>query len=132
MPYKDPIKQAQAEHESYLRNKKKINKRSNKRRIEKKKWFRDKIMPQYNCVRCGENDPTCLDFHHINPKTKDSTISRMLCNNHTKETILNEITKCIVFCANCHRKFHAGKFKWTPMQDSNPQPFRSKRNALYS
>jgi len=113
MPYKDPIKQKQAAHESYIRNKKKVYKRSFTNKQAKKKWFREEIMPQYNCVRCGEDDFSCLDFHHMNPKIKDNTISRLLANGSTKERILDEVSKCIVFCANCHRKFHAGRFKWS-------------------
>jgi hypothetical protein len=57
------------------------------------------------CVKCGETDPACLDFHHRNGKADKlgdiATIRRF-----GKERILAEIAKCDVLCTNCHRKLH--------------------------
>lgn len=58
------------------------------------------------CVICGESEPVCLDFHHINPDEKKFTIGKH--RNKSKENLLLEISKCICLCANCHRKLHAG------------------------
>jgi hypothetical protein len=60
------------------------------------------------CEKCGENHPAALDFHHLDPNEKELKISsRVTCNSKKKEKILEEIKKCIVLCANCHRKEHA-------------------------
>lgn len=58
------------------------------------------------CVRCGENDPCCLEFHHRNPEEKDDEVSRLVHDSASWERIFNEIEKCDVFCSNCHRKHH--------------------------
>lgn len=58
------------------------------------------------CMFCGENHPIALDLHHLNPAMKDSAVSAMLYN--CKARIDVEIQKCVVLCANCHRKHHAG------------------------
>jgi hypothetical protein len=55
------------------------------------------------CSECGENDPACLDFHHVDPSTKKYLITKIRkCRNLLRE----ELKKCIVLCANCHRKHH--------------------------
>lgn len=59
------------------------------------------------CIRCGYN--TCyqaIEFHHIDPNKKDSTISQL----HKTEDIIKEAEKCILLCSNCHRELHAGLF----------------------
>lgn len=58
------------------------------------------------CKICGEKSFCCLDFHHLNPEAKDYNVSEL--RNHLPEQLINEISKCIVLCANCHRKYHAG------------------------
>lgn len=58
------------------------------------------------CIICGESEPVCIDFHHINPEEKEFTISKH--RNRSKEWLSIEITKCVCLCANCHRKVHAG------------------------
>ena len=55
---------------------------------------------------CGETEPVCLDFHHIDPNEKDFTIGKH--RNKSKENLMKEIEKCVCICANCHRKIHAG------------------------
>lgn len=67
------------------------------------------IRSEKSCVRCGEDDYTCLDFHHIDPKEKDFSIGDAAMY-HSMSDIKKEIEKCVVLCANCHRKLHAGRF----------------------
>lgn len=52
---------------------------------------------------CGESDIRCLDFDHIRGE-KDRNISRMVRDGYSLESIKREIEKCVVLCANCHRK----------------------------
>ena len=55
------------------------------------------------CIICGEKDVSCLDFHHIKDKIYNiSTIKAAL----SIDKVENEIKKCVVLCANCHRKLH--------------------------
>jgi hypothetical protein len=58
------------------------------------------------CKQCGESHISCLVFHHRNPKEKNFTIAKMVSGKMKKELILEEIKKCDVLCANCHRKLH--------------------------
>lgn len=58
------------------------------------------------CKKCGESKSYMLDFHHLDPSNKETTVARMISNAYRIDKILNEISKCIVFCSNCHREFH--------------------------
>lgn len=58
------------------------------------------------CSRCPEDEIVCLDFHHIDAKEKEYNISYMANTSFSKDMILKEIDKCIILCANCHRKEH--------------------------
>lgn len=60
------------------------------------------------CQICGYNKCVqALDLHHINPEEKDRVISGNLLNNAWTK-VCNELKKCILVCANCHREIHAG------------------------
>lgn len=76
-----------------------------KRRAERRAWFAE-ILSKLSCTRCDENHPAVLDFHHRDPSEKEGQIGEMLGNLKSKESILKEIDKCDVLCANCHRKHH--------------------------
>ena len=52
--------------------------------------------------------PAAFDFHHLDPKKKDFSITNAF-NNKTFEAIEREVKKCILLCANCHRIEHAGE-----------------------
>ena len=56
------------------------------------------------CSACGETDPVVLDLHHVDPSTKTRTISSMYGMQWPK--LEQEISKCIVLCANEHRRLH--------------------------
>lgn len=75
-------------------------------RDRKRDWFNE-IKSTLSCERCGENRPWVLDFHHKEGQKdgREKSIALMV-NNCSKEDILNEIKKCIVLCANCHRDLH--------------------------
>ena len=55
------------------------------------------------CVDCGDTyAPHCMDFDHVRGE-KHYSVSQMLGNGFRLETILDEIKKCDLVCANCHR-----------------------------
>ena len=56
------------------------------------------------CVKCGEQDVACLDFHHRDPLEKEGHIGEF--RKFGIKRLLAEIAKCDVLCANCHRKYH--------------------------
>jgi predicted HNH restriction endonuclease len=57
------------------------------------------------CSKCQGVFDTCVyDFHHINPEEKEFTIGENMLVS--KERFLNEVSKCILLCANCHRMEH--------------------------
>lgn len=58
------------------------------------------------CKVCGEKRHWVLDLHHIDSDTKEKGISDMLRKNCSWEKILQELSKCEVLCANCHRDYH--------------------------
>lgn len=60
------------------------------------------------CIQCGENDPICLEFHHVDPRTKDGNPSEMLKKKGWSFERLQGYLAltCLVLCANCHRKAH--------------------------
>lgn len=59
------------------------------------------------CAQCGyEEHMSAFDFHHLNPLKKDYCIGTMIARSYNWEKIKKELDKCIVLCANCHRKLH--------------------------
>jgi len=53
------------------------------------------------CVDCGETDPVVLEFDHL--RDKAFAIGPALSQKNWN-SILEEIEKCEVVCANCHRR----------------------------
>lgn len=76
------------------------------RRAELRAWAHEYKRADGGCVRCVEDDPACLDFHHTDTERKEMTISSMISYGYSKERLLAEIEKCEILCANCHRKRH--------------------------
>lgn len=55
------------------------------------------------CVDCGEANIVTLDFDHTNATTKTMAVGAMV-GRRSWEAIEAEIGKCVVRCANCHRR----------------------------
>ncbi|MBV8692451.1 MAG: hypothetical protein JO367_04845 [Actinobacteria bacterium] len=58
---------------------------------------------QHPCVDCGEADPVVLDFDHVRGN-KVANVSALVFGLKKWQTVLDEIDKCEVVCANCHRR----------------------------
>ena len=61
-------------------------------------------LADHPCVDCGEDDIRCLDFDHRVPSDKLANVSQLVSLHVRWQRILDEIAKCDVRCANCHRK----------------------------
>lgn len=60
------------------------------------------------CVLCGYNKCIqALEFHHIKNDGKDFGISAKGYTSSWKR-VKEELDKCILVCANCHREIHVG------------------------
>jgi predicted nucleic-acid-binding Zn-ribbon protein len=77
----------------------------NRIRKERREWFQE-IKKTLKCEQCGNSDFRVLDLHHLDPAQKDTEVSSLVQNGHSKKKILDEIAKCKVLCANCHRIEH--------------------------
>jgi hypothetical protein len=74
------------------------------------------------CALCGYNRcAEALEFHHLDPAKKDFTISDRG-YSQSWEKIKNELDKCVMLCANCHREVHANKL----VLASSPAPSSEK------
>lgn len=62
------------------------------------------------CVDCGETDPVVLELDHVRGQ-KDFNIGSMV-SAFAWSRIVAELKKCVVRCANCHRRKTARDFKW--------------------
>jgi acetylornithine/succinyldiaminopimelate/putrescine aminotransferase len=78
----------------------------NKRLREKQRQWLIDYKKGLACVRCGENHPATLQFHHRNYEEKEFEIALYTTLGISKARLLAEIEKCDVICANCHAKEH--------------------------
>ncbi len=64
-------------------------------------WYK-KYKQTLSCKHCGFSDWRALDFHHRDPKEKKFNIGAKAFTNAVS-TLMEEMAKCDVLCANCHR-----------------------------
>lgn len=69
-------------------------------------------LSERECVDCGEKDPIVLDFDHKDPEVKFKGVHRMLSGHYSWDSVLKEIEKCEIRCANCHRRKSYVQFKY--------------------
>ncbi len=75
-----------------------------KRESEIKDWFLT-LKKTYSCTKCNDSRWYVLDFHHTN-NDKEYNIADLTNGKYSKKKIIEEISKCIPLCANCHREHH--------------------------
>ena len=87
--------------------KKKAIKHNSEYRLRNLQYIVD-YLKQHPCVDCKETDPVVLEFDHQGDK--DYNVSRM--HTFCLQTLIDEIAKCQVRCANCHRRKTAKQFSY--------------------
>lgn len=62
-----------------------------------------RIKVRAGCAVCGYDDAACaLDFNHFKGE-KVADLTKMV--TYRMDRIVQEIAKCVVLCANCHRRW---------------------------
>jgi hypothetical protein len=75
------------------------------RNRERKRLFREYYMENKDkpCTDCGvQYDPICMEYDHRDPSTKLFNVSQPQ-NVSSMKKLVEEIDKCDVVCANCHK-----------------------------
>lgn len=83
---------------------------------ERKKFWRKEIKHRIvesfgeKCCACGKSfEDCCYDLHHLNPEEKEFNLSSGNYNGAKSWLrIRDELKKCVLLCANCHRLVHNG------------------------
>ena len=127
MPYKDP-EVRKRKHAEYSKKYYEANKQSiianGKIRKKARKVNWQAFKATLSCLNCGENHPATFDFHHVERHPDNKKVHRLIQDNNIGRA-LEEIKKCIVLCANCHRKHH-----WEEEQENKKK--RNKKPRLVS
>lgn len=113
MSYKDKKDQAAASKRHYEANKEKINNRARAKNAEvliRNRIFIIEYLKNNPCSVCGEDDPVVLEFDHLDQTTKLYNISTAMTLSLSLKTLMKEIEKCDLKCANCHRRKTAHQF----------------------
>lgn len=63
--------------------------------------FLYQYLRQHPCVDCGINNPVVLHFDHVRGKKK-AEVSVLARGGYRLATIMEEVEKCEIRCANCH------------------------------
>lgn len=98
--------------------------RDKERQAQSQKRHRDRLfhrlveyLEDKGCVDCGINEPVVLQFDHLPQFTKSFDIGRAITGSTRKwESILEEMAKCEIVCANCHARRTAKRFDWRKHQ----------------
>ena len=64
-----------------------------------------------SCEICGySRNIAALCFHHRDPSMKETSLDGRKLSNSSWERILQEASKCILLCHNCHMEIHFPHF----------------------
>lgn len=92
--------------EHYKRNKHKHNTRRYERSKRHRKEIIEYIRSQKGipCIDCGQSHPHfAMDFDHRDPSKKLFALGSAPARNKTLQVVKDEIEKCDLVCALCHR-----------------------------
>lgn len=106
--------QRKQRHNWYEKNKeahKKTTLNRKKQAVQEARSFVWDYLASHPCVDCGESDPVVLEFDHVKGE-KVKNITDMASAGYSPDAIAREISKCVVRCANCHRRRTSKQRGW--------------------
>jgi len=98
----------------YQKNKAKYIKRArvfNDKQANRNRHLLYDYLKSKKCVDCGNDDVRVLEFDHKSALDKKDNVGNMM-HRYSWKTILEEIKKCEIRCANCHRIKTVIQFDW--------------------
>jgi 5-methylcytosine-specific restriction endonuclease McrA len=112
---RDPEAFKERQRLAFQRNKparyKSRTKMRNKYKIRNRDYTAE-FLSRHPCVDCGESDPIVLEFDHVRGDKKYD-VSFIVVQGMSIAKLEEEIAKCEVVCANCHRRRTARRQGWT-------------------
>jgi hypothetical protein len=93
---------------SYYKNSKKRKENiriTHVKNVEFLKKYINRLKENNVCAKCGDARDYVLEFHHTNKSLKENNIS-ILVKGCSMKKLKEEIIKCILICANCHKEIH--------------------------
>ncbi len=115
--YKEIRKAYYAEH--YLKYGDAYKERAKLRRAKVKRNLQINLMAYLEdkaCRICGESDIRTLEFDHLDSTTKRFGIATAITDGRKWSDVLEEIERCQILCANCHKKRTATQYGWFKAQ----------------
>jgi hypothetical protein len=97
--------------EQEARTRKADDRRRTLQRYRERRAYIDRLKVETGCSDCGYNaNPVALQFDHLPGNEKVADIARLAWLKRSMSSLLAEIAKCEVVCANCHaiRTFNRG------------------------
>ncbi len=105
----------------YNRNKtyyvEKARKRNDRIKLEILNFIQGYLL-EHPCIDCGETDPVVLEFDHKHKKDKFKEVSLLIRGRYPIQIVKDEMQKCEIRCANCHRRKTAKQFNWFKGKDA--------------
>jgi hypothetical protein len=98
------------------------------------RWLFEYLL-DHPCVDCGEVDPVVLEFDHLDPRTKRMDVSVMAQRGYPLRSLEAEVAKCVVRCANDHRRRTGSQFGWPRSRlqaEAHSRNLRGKSQLLAS
>jgi hypothetical protein len=71
----------------------------------------DAYLSSHPCIDCGETDHVVLEFDHVRGLKREN-VAQMVRDGVAWRMVEEEIAKCEVRCANCHRRRTALQLRW--------------------
>ena len=107
MPYADIERQRDWQRSRYQRVAVTERARSRSSKASNAKIIKEWIalyLQGHPCIDCGEADLVVLEFDHRDPASKLRRLAEMRSGKWKFATVVAEVAKCDVRCANCHRR----------------------------
>ena len=115
MPYRDIEQRRAYGREHYRRNRATYKARARIFTDTARAELRQELLrylESHACVDCGESDPVVLEFDHRDARTKSFSVGSVMQRGYSWASVVKEIEKCDVRCANCHRRRTAVQLGW--------------------